>query len=136
MAKLRKSTHPLEVEVGRYHRPYVERKDRLCKICNSGEVEDEKHFLTSCSFYKSERRYVVTKLNEFYPDKIDLFDAIYGKKHNAVHIRIACNFVKTISEKRSDFSRSNPDSSRFSHQVTRYGRVSRPPQRLIMELKM
>lgn len=56
LAKLRCGTLPLEVETGRFARPKIPLKDRLCKLCNSGMVEDEVHFLTTCCFY-SDLRY-------------------------------------------------------------------------------
>ena len=37
------SSHKLEIERGRYKKLAV--KDRLCKLCNTGAVEDEKHLL-------------------------------------------------------------------------------------------
>ena len=135
LAKLRTSSHPLEVEVGRYHRPYVERNKRLCKICNNGEVEDEHHFLTSCSFYKAEKRDILSQLETHNLNLTHLFNTVFGmNQDNPILIRISCLFVKSISEKRSEYSRSNPDTSRFTPTVTRYGRVSRPPQRLMMEI--
>lgn len=53
LSKLRMSAHHLQVEVGRYQGipPHL----RLCQQCNSGEVEDEKHFLLKCSKYNNER---------------------------------------------------------------------------------
>ncbi len=46
--KLRISDHKLEIEVGRHARPKIDRKDRLCKRCSAGDVDDEIHFLISC----------------------------------------------------------------------------------------
>ena len=45
LAKLRLGVLALHIETGRYHRPRLPAEDRLCKICNSGEIEDETHFL-------------------------------------------------------------------------------------------
>ena len=49
--KLRISSHPLEIEKGRYSRPKVPAENRLCKFCNSSIVETEKHFLLECTLY-------------------------------------------------------------------------------------
>ena len=48
------SSHKLEIEWGRYKKLPV--KDRLCKLCNSGAVEDEKHFIFNCKLYSSLRQ--------------------------------------------------------------------------------
>ena len=37
-------------------------KDRLCKICNTGAVEDEQHLLFNCSAYHSLRYSFMEKL--------------------------------------------------------------------------
>ena len=46
LAKLRTSSHNLQVEMGR--RTGTLRENRLCRC---GEVEDERHFLTECQLY-------------------------------------------------------------------------------------
>ena len=48
------SSHKLEIERGQYKQLPV--KDRLCKLCKSGAVEDEKHFIFSCKLYSSLRQ--------------------------------------------------------------------------------
>jgi hypothetical protein len=55
LTKLRISNHKLYIETGRYQKPYVERKDRLCQLCASNEVEDEYHFLFKCQKLKDIR---------------------------------------------------------------------------------
>ena len=37
------TSHKLEIERGRYKKLAV--KDRLCKLCNTGAVEDERHLI-------------------------------------------------------------------------------------------
>ena len=43
LTKLRGGTAGLEIETGRWR--VVSREERLCKNCQSGEVEDVEHFL-------------------------------------------------------------------------------------------
>ncbi len=51
-AMLRAGCLPLEVETGRRHRPQpVPLQDRICKMCHSNEVEDERHFMLKCNLY-------------------------------------------------------------------------------------
>ena len=50
---LRAGCLPLEVEIGRWYN--VPRESRICKLCTSGEVEDEVHFIFSCGALKETR---------------------------------------------------------------------------------
>ena len=47
LTKFRLSTHNLPIERGRYSRPKLERKDRVCKFCKTG-IGDELHALFKC----------------------------------------------------------------------------------------
>ena len=53
-AKLRLGVLKLEVENGR--KIGLDRAERGCKLCNSGEVEDEAHFLFSCESLQQTRQ--------------------------------------------------------------------------------
>ena len=48
MCRLRVSCHNLRIETGRYKRPQIPADQRICLYCNSGMVDDEKHFITGC----------------------------------------------------------------------------------------
>ena len=54
LARLRVSSHRLEIEVGRWARPYKPVHERLCNNCN--RLEDEYHIVIECSLYNSLRR--------------------------------------------------------------------------------
>ena len=56
------SSHKLEIERGRYKKLDV--KDRLCKICNTGAIEDEQHLLFNCSAYHSLRYSFMEKVGQ------------------------------------------------------------------------
>ena len=47
MCRLRVSCHNLRIETGRYKRPQIPAEQRICLYCNSGMVDDEKHFITA-----------------------------------------------------------------------------------------
>ena len=53
LSRFRVSNHNLQIEIGRYQN--IPREERLCKICNSGEVENETHLLLSCKAYEQSR---------------------------------------------------------------------------------
>ena len=62
LAKLRLGVLTLRIETGRFVRPRLPAEERLCLICNSGEVEDETHFLLRCAEYSIERQNLFEKL--------------------------------------------------------------------------
>ena len=53
LSRFRVSAHKLRIETARYQGTL--RQDRTCLRCNSGEIEDEKHFLFTCSKLSAER---------------------------------------------------------------------------------
>lgn len=62
LTRLRLSAHQLSIEKGRYLG--IPREDRVCTRCNSGEIEDEIHFLLSCNKLKTERINILSVINE------------------------------------------------------------------------
>jgi hypothetical protein len=54
LAKLRGGTNRLRIEQGRYVKESI--SERKCLFCESGEVEDEAHFMLSCAAYTDLRR--------------------------------------------------------------------------------
>ena len=60
--KLRCGVLPLEIETGRYHGVALE--DRICKLCDLNQVEDETHFLINCPLYSDYRRDMFDKALE------------------------------------------------------------------------
>jgi hypothetical protein len=53
--------HNLEIENGRYFQ--INRTERICKICNDLEIEDENHFLWQCEKYRKEREILFKKVS-------------------------------------------------------------------------
>jgi hypothetical protein len=49
LSKFRLSAYSLAVEKGRYSN--IERQDRVCLSCDTGEVESEYHFFSTCPHY-------------------------------------------------------------------------------------
>lgn len=62
LAQLRCGVLPLRVETGRYNglRP----EQRTCQICDSGEVENECHFILDCDKYTTERQILYSKIDD------------------------------------------------------------------------
>ena len=63
MAQFRAGILPLEIEVGRYRN--VPLSERICRMCNSGQVEDDYHFLCVCERYNDDRRILYEKARIF-----------------------------------------------------------------------
>ena len=49
----------IEIEVGRYKN--IPALNRICKVCSSGELEDERHLIFSCNKYSSLRQSFFTE---------------------------------------------------------------------------
>ena len=62
LAKIRISAHKLTVKKGRY--TGIPRHDRICKVCNTGSIENEQHFLLECPAYKLLREDFILKLEK------------------------------------------------------------------------
>ena len=89
IAKLRTSTHNLEIETGRYIRPRIPPENRICKCCSSSAIEDETHFLLNCTAYTELRN--------------DLFDII-GQPNEIIGNTEILIRVMTLKEKTDNFA--------------------------------
>ena len=61
LAQFRIGMLPLRVETGRYIGENPEQ--RLCKICQGGQIEDEAHFLFNCDLYNVLRRQLISVIS-------------------------------------------------------------------------
>ena len=71
LTRIRTSSHYLRIETGRYIKSDNEEDDkkfRTCQLCKSNSVEDEKHFLTSCQFYKDLRKQMINDMSKICPN--------------------------------------------------------------------
>ena len=53
LAQFRLGILPLHIETGRYTNTPIDQ--RICKICDLGEIENEYHFIMTCPEYESAR---------------------------------------------------------------------------------
>ena len=58
--RLRVSAHNLMIETGRHLKPKLNVEDRVCTACHI--IEDESHFVTSCSIYTTLRQTMYRRL--------------------------------------------------------------------------
>jgi hypothetical protein len=61
-AMLRCGVAPLRIETGRYENVALE--NRVCQLCESGMIEDERHFLTSCTALIHDRDKLYTLVSQ------------------------------------------------------------------------
>jgi len=66
LAKLRCGILPLEIETGRWSSTDLDK--RLCKMCDQGVLEDEAHFMFTCSKYNTERQAFLTEILDVNPN--------------------------------------------------------------------
>jgi hypothetical protein len=77
--KLRISSHNLMIERGRHMRPKkLEVQERICRHCDTGQIEDEMHFMMRCPLYKENREIMWNSLCDIMPsfenlDEMDQF---------------------------------------------------------------
>ena len=65
VSKFRSGTLPLEIEVGRWRGTPLE--ERICKLCDLGNIEDEAHFLLECTLYSTNRQNFFNRVNQRNP---------------------------------------------------------------------
>ena len=82
---LRVSSHKLNIEVGRHSRPYIPRHQRFCLYCDTGEIDDEIHFLLKCPGRFSLLQEIVHYLPlQSEPDHRDMFIYIMTSKNQMI----------------------------------------------------
>lgn len=67
LTKFRLSSHNLAIETGRYTRPKTPSSERKCTLCEEDQVEDEKHFLLQCPYYREERMTLLDSIRQINP---------------------------------------------------------------------
>ena len=92
LSKIRLSCHPLSVQTGRYAPNRIARNERICLYCDSGDIEDEYHFICVCNkFSEVRKKYIKT----FYFIRPSMFKFIQLlNSSNKMLIRNLCIFVK------------------------------------------
>ena len=84
MAKLRGGTAELRIETGRWRG--LERQERICKCCESGEVEDVEHLVIRCAHVKEENG----KLMELMDERVEGWQGMEENERVAVVMDKAC----------------------------------------------
>ncbi len=86
-ARFRCGSFPLAIELGRYRRPMTPLENRVCRVCNDGQVEDERHFLLHCSKYDDIRDKCFGQLlSDIVPDRLIYIINNCNSRHLANYI--------------------------------------------------
>ena len=91
MLKLRGGTAALQIEVGRWHG--MKREERVCKECDSGEVEDVFHWLLQCSAWDHLRQLLLEAMEGSKKD----FPAKSIGERAALVLSLACKNYRVLS---------------------------------------
>ena len=68
LSRYRTSAHTLRIELGRYSRPVTPLSERKCCFCESGEIDDEKHFVLFCDIFQLKRQCFLGRLIALFPN--------------------------------------------------------------------
>ena len=90
VCKFRTVNHKLPIETGRYTR--IPRNERVCKMCNSGQLGDEFHFCLECPALK-ELRNTFLPANSYKRPNVVNFGRILNIKNKITLVNIA-KFIK------------------------------------------
>ena len=88
ITRWRMSSHKLRIETGRFSRPFIERKDRLCQVCSV--IEDEEHALYDCSAHRV--------IREKYRDSLHLERRNIKELFNPADVDLAKKLAAFLSE--------------------------------------
>ena len=99
LAQFRCGILPLRIETGRYvgEKP----NERLCKICDSQQIEDETHFLLHCPFYSVLRNTLFSSLEHADLDQLSDTDKTIVLMNNLP--RQTAKYISGAYEKRKTF---------------------------------
>ena len=75
MARLRLSSHNLEIERGRHTRPKTPVANRICRRCQTTQVDDEIHFLMQCNTFELDKKALFSKAGKYIKKFNTHFDA-------------------------------------------------------------
>ena len=74
LSKLKIGNHDLKIETGRHTTPKTPTHLRICTFCTENTIEDELHFILSCTHYTTERNKLYHQLDNKYNHQFSNFD--------------------------------------------------------------
>ena len=89
ITSFRISSHYLLIEIGRHRN--VHRRNRTCQICNTGEIEDEFHFILKCPLYHNFR---IKYIKPYYYRRASVFKLV--QLLSVQNVKELCNLGKFL----------------------------------------
>ena len=89
ITRFRISAHNLGIEKGRHRN--LERRNRLCNICDKGVIEDEFHFILTCPLYNNLR---IKYIKSYYYRRPSMFKLV--QLLSVQNVKILCNLGKYL----------------------------------------
>ena len=98
--QLRCGVLQLAIGTGRYTSTAVDQ--RLCRLCNSNQIEDESNFVCQCTLYKTIRTELYLHISSIYPTNFILLTPNERRKvlMSAEFIYLTIDFVEQALRKR------------------------------------
>ena len=131
--QLRLSSHHLLVEILRYSKKKIERKDRVCKFCTLKEIGDEDHYLKRCelvtSLKKSFMMNIKKSISTFqYFREEDIIDYCMIMQDSRI-FHIFSTYIQDILTR---YKEVKENAGHDPHKITqtRSGRVVKIPEKL------
>ena len=93
LCKFRVTNHKLPIEVGRWNN--VPREDRVCRLCNCGDLGDEFHYLLNCNFMSQQRQLFIHKKYYRHVNALTFKELMSVKKKS--ELRKLCSFIRFIN---------------------------------------
>ena len=89
MARVRLSSHNLEIERGRHTRPKTPLANRVCRRCQATQVDDEIHFLMQCNMFELDRKTLLSEAKKYITNcntqcETEQFKSIMGSENHAI----------------------------------------------------
>ena len=94
MFKFRTCNHHFPIETSRWNG--TQYPDNICRLCNSGLIGSEQHYLLKCSFFDIERENLSNLTN--ISDNVYCFARLLST-HNMRVLKPLCIFIKSIIKK-------------------------------------
>ena len=93
LAQLRCGVLPLRIETGRFSG--LKPEERVCQLCDSGDIEDEKHFILSCDAYTNQRQILFRHLRQQFHllDSNEKFKSLITQEYRHVAKFISQSFI-------------------------------------------
>ena len=94
LSKFRTTNHKLPVENGRWKN--IARENRICPLCNNGEIGDEFHYLFKCQYFGNQRKIYIKKNIRINPNIIKF--KLLMTSTSKIELQKLCRFVRIINK--------------------------------------